>query len=101
MVTQLNQTKEITMEQLPSTEHYVLEVVADPEHDELKMYGIRNTVTDVVEYFDNLLPRAYQALLAHEEGYMDMLSKVSGQSSGEVVSFPVDDDDESPEKEIH
>ena len=100
MVTQLNPTKEITMEQLPSTEHYVLEVVEDPEHEELKMYGVRNTVTDVVEYFDNLLPRAYQALLAHEEGYMDMLGKISA-GTAEIVSFPVDDDDESPEKEIH
>ena len=65
------------MNELPSTEHYEICVIEDPEHVGVEIYGIRNKLTGVHEYFDNLLPRAYEALQHTESKYVEMLNIIA------------------------
>ena len=75
------------MDELPKTEHYHLIVVDDPEHPGTTCYGIKNSDTEVIEYYDNLLPRAYGALVATQGKYSEMLDMIAGKTSMTLVSM--------------
>lgn len=70
---------------LPDSEHYYLEKTKDPEHDNLECYGVVNKETGVSEYFDNLLPRAYEAMLSMEEKYAEMEAHIKGEPFLQLV----------------
>ena len=75
------------MTELPSTEHYEIVIVDDPEHPGIPIYGIRNKGTEVIEYFDNLLPRCYEAMGHTEDRYVEMLSIMDKVSEGELIEL--------------
>jgi hypothetical protein len=63
---------------LPDTDHYVLVVTTDPEHPDTPCYGVMNKETGVIEYYDNLMPRTYQAMVHTEERYKEMEDMMAG-----------------------
>jgi hypothetical protein len=62
--------------ELPSTDNYEVVVTIDPNHEEAKCYAVKNVVTGVFEYYDNLLPRTVQAMNEMDSKYMEMLNGV-------------------------
>ncbi len=63
---------------LPDTEHYEIVVVKDPEHQNTDCYGVKNKDTEVIEYYDNLLPRTYQALVQTQQKRDEMEDMING-----------------------
>ena len=76
--------------ELPSTEHYEITVVEDPDHAGYDVYAVMNKDTKVFEYYDNLLPRAYQAMVQTETKYAEMEVAINGGKSLELVSVNSD-----------
>ena len=70
---------------LPTSEHYEINITADPEHESLECYGVTNTETGVIEYYDNLLPRAYEAMVNMEQKYAEMEAAIKGEPSLQLV----------------
>jgi len=87
MVTELNINRSKPMTELPSTEHYEIVIVDDPEHPGIPIYGIRNKGTEVIEYFDNLLPRCYEAMGHTEDRYVEMLNIINNIGEGKIVQM--------------
>ena len=69
---------------LPSTESYQIVVAKDPEHDGIDCYAVLNKEHEVFEYYDNLLPRTYQAMVQMEEKYREMELAISGGGQQEL-----------------
>ncbi len=60
-----------------ATENYKVIIIPDPEHPEATIYGLQNKDTEVIEYYDNLLPRLYEALQHTERTYKEMLGMIN------------------------
>ncbi len=69
-----------------ATEHYEVVVVEDPEHPTTTIYGLKNKGTDVIEYYDNLLPRVCEAVQHTEHTYKEMLNKLNSPELSVVDS---------------
>lgn len=70
---------------LPDSEHYEIQVTADPEHENLECYGVIDKDNKVINYYDNLLPRAYEAMVNMEEKYAEMEAHIRGEPSLQLV----------------
>ena len=75
---------------LPSTDSYEVVVTADPEHESVMCYGVENKMHKVIEYYDNLLPRTYQAMVQMEEKYHEMEAAIEGGVQLELVGSDTD-----------
>lgn len=69
---------------LPTTINYTIIVVNDPEHEGIDCYGVINRNFDVVEYYDNLLPRTYQAMVSMQREYDKMVDDINKPSLASV-----------------
>ena len=60
------------MSELKVTENYEIVIIDDPEHSGTDCYGIQNNEYGVIEYYDNLYPRAVGAMESMQKAYDDM-----------------------------
>ena len=70
---------------LPETDSYQIVVAIDPEHEGIECYAVINKEHAVYEYYDNLLPRTYLAMLQMEERYKEMEKDISGEGKLALV----------------
>ncbi len=70
---------------LPNTENYNIVITDDPEHVGTQIYGVQNKETEVIEYYDNLLPRTYHAMKGIDDKYKDMVDIISGKGELKLV----------------
>jgi len=76
------------MSTLPVLDYYEIRIVEDPEHKGTDCYGVVNIEQNVIEYYDNLLPRTFQAMQHMEEKYVEMIQAIDGGTKLELVSSP-------------
>lgn len=77
--------------ELPETDNYAIVIALDPEHEGIHCYAVINKAHEVYEYYDNLLPRTYQAMIQMEEKYKDMEKDISGEAQLELAANPTTD----------